>query len=150
MEKQEQKAYQAYVKKKAPKSLLWYDCLKAFWVGGLICVIGEAIRMLYQEGFSLPESEAGTWTSITLIFFGALLTGLGIYDKIGKYAGAGSVVPITGFANGIASPAMEYKPEGYVLGTGAKMFVIAGPVIVYGTCVSSLVGLIYYMVTRFL
>ncbi len=150
METAEQKKYKEYVAQKAPKSRLLYDCFKAFWVGGLICVIGEGISTLLLNFFEMEKTTAAAWTSIILIFLGATLTGIGVYDKIGKYAGAGSVVPITGFANGVASPAIEFKTEGYVMGLGAKMFVIAGPVIVYGVCASTLVGLIYYIVTRFI
>lgn len=149
METAEQKKYKEYVAQKAPKSRLLYDCFKAFWVGGLICVIGEAISMLFLNVFEMEKTAAASWMSIVLVFLGATLTGIGVYDKIGKYAGAGSVVPITGFANGVASPAIEFKTEGYVMGLGAKMFIIAGPVIVYGVCTSTLVGLIYYIVTRF-
>lgn len=105
--------------------------------------------MLFLNVFEMEKTAAASWTSIVLVFLGATLTGIGVYDKIGKYAGAGSVVPITGFANGVASPAIEFKTEGYVMGLGAKMFIIAGPVIVYGVCTSTLVGLIYYIVTRF-
>ncbi len=146
----EKKEYRRLVEKVEPKSNLLYDCFKAFWVGGLICVVGEAISSGLEMWLNLGETEVAAWTSIILVFLGALLTGVGIYDKIGKYAGAGSVVPITGFANSIASPAIEFKTEGYVMGLGAKMFIIAGPVIVYGLCSSTLVGLIYYIVTRFI
>lgn len=146
----EKKEYRRLVEKVEPQSNLLYDCFKAFWVGGLICVVGEAISSGLEMWLNLGETEVAAWTSIILVFLGALLTGVGIYDKIGKYAGAGSVVPITGFANSIASPAIEFKTEGYVMGLGAKMFIIAGPVIVYGLCSSTLVGLIYYIVTRFI
>jgi stage V sporulation protein AC len=140
-----QKAYQKMVEKKSPKSKIAYDCLKAFWVGGTICLIGEIISNLLSMFFTLEKTALSAWTSIILVFLGATLTGIGVYDKIGKYAGAGSLVPITGFANGITSPAMEYKPEGFVLGVGAKMFTIAGPVIVYGTVASVIYGLIYWI-----
>ncbi|MBR2861793.1 MAG: stage V sporulation protein AC [Clostridia bacterium] len=144
-----QKAYQKMVEKKSPKSKIAYDCLKAFWVGGTICLVGEIISNLLSMFFTLEKTSLSAWTSIILVFLGATLTGIGVYDKIGKYAGAGSLVPITGFANGITSPAMEYKPEGFVLGVGAKMFTIAGPVIVYGTVASVIYGIIYWITTLF-
>ena len=144
-----QKAYQKMVEEKSPKSKIAYDCLKAFWVGGTICLIGEIISNLLSMFFTLEKTALSAWTSIILVFLGATLTGIGVYDKIGKYAGAGSLVPITGFANGITSPAMEYKPEGFVLGVGAKMFTIAGPVIVYGTVASVVYGIIYWITTLF-
>ena len=141
-----QRRYVERVNALKPQSSLGRDCLRAFWVGGTICLLGQGFLTLY--GRFLEADAAALWTSVTLIFLGALLTGLGVYDKLGRYAGAGSVVPITGFANGIASPAMEFRTEGLVMGLGAKMFVIAGPVIVYGVCSSAAVGLIYYIITR--
>lgn len=142
MQKQE---YKAYAEKKSPNSPLWLNMLKAFLIGGLICVLGEGVRSFYTNwGLSLEEVAAAT--SITMVFLGVLLTGIGIYDNIAKHAGAGTLVPITGFANSVASPAIEYKSEGYVLGVGAKMFIIAGPVIVYGTVASVIAGLIYYFI----
>ncbi len=146
MDKQE---YNKIVNKRAPKSNILYDCFKAFWVGGTICLVGEIVSTLLKNLFQLEKPEISTWTCIIMVFLGALLTGIGIYDKIGKYAGAGSLVPITGFANGITSSAIEFKTEGYVLGTGAKMFIIAGPVIVYGTVASVVYGLIYWITTLF-
>lgn len=140
--------YNKLVNKKSPKSNILYDCFKAFWVGGTICLVGEIVSTLLKN-LQLEKSEISTWTCIIMVFLGAFLTGIGIYDKIGKYAGAGSLVPITGFANGITSSAMEFKTEGYVLGTGAKMFVIAGPVIVYGIVASVAYGLIYWITTLF-
>lgn len=128
----------------SPNSHLFADCLKAFFVGGTICIIGEGItKYLLSSGFT--KDESGMYTSIILIFIAALLTGLGLYEKLGKFAGAGSIVPITGFSNSIAAPAIEFKKEGYVFGVGAKMFLIAGPVIVYGTFSSVIVGIIYYI-----
>lgn len=142
MQKQE---YKTYAEKKSPNSPLWLNMLKAFLIGGLICVLGEGVRSFYTNwGLSLEEVAAAT--SITMVFLGVLLTGIGIYDNIAKHAGAGTLVPITGFANSVASPAIEYKSEGYVLGVGAKMFIIAGPVIVYGTVASVIAGLIYYFI----
>lgn len=141
--------YIKLVDEKAPKSNLFYDCFKAFWVGGTICLVGEIVSTLLKTFFELDKTNLSNWTCIIMIFLGALLTGIGVYDKIGKYAGAGSLVPITGFANGITSPAMEFKTEGLVLGTGAKMFVIAGPVIVYGLLASVAYGFIYWITTLF-
>ena len=140
--------YNKLVNRKSPKSNILYDCFKAFWVGGTICLVGEIVSTVLKS-FQLEKAEISTWTCIIMVFLGALLTGIGIYDKIGKYAGAGSLVPITGFANGITSSAMEFKTEGYVLGTGAKIFTIAGPVIVYGTVASVIYGLIYWITTLF-
>ncbi len=146
MNKQE---YNELVNEKAPKSNILYDCFKAFWVGGTICLVGEIVSSVLKNFFELDKTMASNWTCIIMIFLGALLTGIGVYDKIGKYAGAGSLVPITGFANGIASSAMEFKTEGYILGVGAKMFTIAGPVIVYGTVASVVYGIIYWITTLF-
>lgn len=140
------KEYQIYVKRKMPKSNFLRDCIMAFIVGGIICTIGQAINNFGKSYFNLATEEAATFTSIVMIFLGALLTGLGIYDDIGKYGGAGSIVPITGFANSIVSPAMEFKKEGYVFGVGAKLFSLAGPVLVYGISASVLVGIIYLFV----
>ncbi|NLO83765.1 MAG: stage V sporulation protein AC [Clostridiales bacterium] len=140
------KEYQIYVQRKMPTSNLLRDCIMAFLVGGFICTIGQFINNLGKGFFGFNTEEASAFTSITMIFLGALLTGLGVYDDIGKYGGAGSVVPITGFANSIVSPAMEFKREGYVFGVGAKLFSIAGPVLIYGISASVLVGLIYLFI----
>lgn len=140
--------YNQYVSGKAKKSPLWKDCLWAFCVGGLICVIGQLLRNWYQS-FGIPEEDAGTLMSCSLIFLSALLTGLGWFDNIAKRAGAGTVVPITGFANAMVSPALEFKSEGFVLGVAAKMFTIAGPVIVYGTVASVLYGVIEWIIQLF-
>ena len=139
-----EKQYGALVARMAPKSPMWRDCLNAFWIGGLICVVGQIFTNCYGA-WGLEKQDAGTAASMTLVALSALLTGLGLYDRIGKFAGAGSIVPITGFANSVVSPAMEFKREGYVLGVGAKMFQIAGPVIVYGTSASIVYGLIIYL-----
>lgn len=136
------KAYQEYVDKKTPNSPILKNCFNAFWVGGLICTIGQIILNICKErGFDTQAS--GTIVSILLIGIAAFLTGLNLFNKIGKFAGAGSLIPITGFANSIVSPAMEYKSEGYVMGVGGKMFTVAGPVLVYGISTSILVGIIY-------
>ncbi len=141
----EQKDYQNFVKQKRPKPPILKNVIAAFAVGGTICAIGQVILNFFVSRGMTP-AQAGAPTSISMIFLGALLTGLGVYDKIGKFAGAGSVVPITGFANSIVSPAMEFKREGYVFGVAAKMFVIAGPVLVYGINSATIIGLIYYLI----
>ncbi len=134
--------YQNYVDKKSPNSPIFKNCFNAFWVGGLICTIGQVILNICKErGFDTQTS--GTIVSILLIGFSAFLTGLNLFNKIGKFAGAGSLIPITGFANSIVSPAMEYKSEGYVMGVGGKMFTVAGPVLVFGISASILVGIVY-------
>lgn len=136
--------YAALVKRLTPKSKLGQGCLRAFWVGGLICVLGQAVADAGTSLFQLTSAAALTMGSVVLVFFTALLTGIGVFDRIARYAGAGTVVPITGFANAMVSPAMEFKPEGWVLGTGARLFTIAGPVLVYGITSSVLVGILYY------
>ena len=137
-----EKAYQEYVEKKSPNSPILKNCFNAFWVGGLICSIGQIIFEVCKYN-GLDETLSGTVVSILLIAFSAFLTGLNIFNKIGKFAGAGSLVPITGFANSIVAPAMEYKSEGYIMGVGAKMFTVAGPVLVFGISASIIVGLVY-------
>ncbi len=134
--------YNEYIKGMAPKSPLWGDLAKAFVVGGLICCLGEGLSMLYKDMAGLPEEDAATAVSMTLVFLSALLTGLNVYDKIARFAGAGTLVPITGFANSVVSPALEFKTEGFILGTAAKMFTIAGPVITFGISASVVYGLI--------
>jgi stage V sporulation protein AC len=139
------KEYSQLVRQMAPSSHTLVNCCKAFAVGGLICLLGQwVLNFFVSAGFT--KDDAGMFTSVLLVFAGVLLTGLGVYDKLGEFAGAGSVVPITGFANSVAAPAVEYKKEGLVMGVGAKMFIVAGPVIVYGTLASVLVGLVYYFV----
>ena len=139
-----QKDYQEYVNQKSPNSPILKNCFNAFWVGGLICSIGQIIFSfcLYK---GLDETASGTVVSIILIAISAFLTCLNIFNKIGKFAGAGSLVPITGFANSIVAPAMEYKSEGYIMGVGAKMFTVAGPVLVYGISTSIIVGIVYFL-----
>lgn len=135
--------YKKYVDKISPKSKFSKNLLYAFVVGGIICDVGQLIlNLIKNAGFT--QNASADMTSIIMIFIGAFLTGLGIYDYLGKFAGAGSIVPITGFANSIVSPAMEFKSEGYIFGVGSKMFVIAGPVLVYGILTSVVVGIIYY------
>lgn len=137
-----EKAYQEYVNKKSPNSPIFKNCFNAFWVGGLICAIGEVIMLICKDrGFDAEIS--GTIVSILLIGLSAFLTGLNWFNRIGKFAGAGSLIPITGFANSIVSPAMEYKSEGYVMGVGGKMFTVAGPVLVFGISASIVVGIVY-------
>ena len=136
--------YGKYVDSLAPKSKCLRNCLNAFWVGGLICVLGQLLMNGFQA-LDLSKDLSATATSICLVFLSALLTGLAVYDDIAKLAGAGTLVPITGFANSIAAPAVEFQTEGIILGTCAKMFTIAGPVIVYGVCASVVYGLIYWI-----
>ncbi len=134
--------YAGMVKAAAPKSTLWKDCLYAFAVGGLICVIGQALTDTYQLALGMELKDARCMTSITLVLLSAVLTALSLYDDIARKAGAGTLVPITGFANAVVAPAMEFRSEGFIMGTGARLFTIAGPVIVYGTVSSILYGLI--------
>ena len=141
-----EKQYGALVARMAPKSPMWRDCLNAFWIGGLICVVGQIFTNCYGA-WGLEKQDAVTAASMTLVALSALLTGLSVYDDIAKHAGAGTLVPITGFANAIAAPAVEFKTEGFVLGVGAKMFTIAGPVIVYGLAASVVYGFIYWLYT---
>ena len=143
-----EKEYAKLVKDMSPKSPLGKDCWNAFWIGGLICAIGQLILNGYLA-LGLPEKAAGTAMSMTLVALSALLTGFSLYDNIAKHAGAGTLVPITGFANAISSAAIEFKTEGFILGVGAKMFTIAGPVIVYGISTSVVYGLVYWIITLF-
>ena len=142
------KEYQTYVASISPKSPILKNMLNAFWVGGLICCLGQLLMNGYSA-LGLKEDLAGTATSASLVFLSALLTGLSVYDDIAKFAGAGTLVPITGFANSIASPAVEFQTEGVVTGVCVKMFTIAGPVLVFGTCASVVYGIIYYLVQLF-
>ena len=137
--------YSEMVKQASPNSPIFMDCIKAFISGGIICTIGQLLLNLYT-GMDISEKDAALWVSITLIGLSALLTALGIYEKLGKFCGAGTIVPITGFANSVVSPAFEFTKEGMVFGMPAKMFIVAGPVIVYGTLTSMLVGFVYYFV----
>lgn len=142
-----QKQYSEMVKKASPGSKCMRDVPLAFLIGGLICVIGQGITDFYSSlGFN--DRTAAAWCTVTLVFLSALFTGLGLYEKLAKYGGAGTLVPVTGFANAVAAPAVEFKSEGYILGLGAKIFIIAGPVILYGTAASVLYGIIYYFFLR--
>ena len=140
--------YNEYVKKKTPNSPIVKNCIMAFLVGGTICVIGQGLTDVATM-LGAGANDVKIITPVVLIFLGALFTALGVYDKIGKHAGGGSIIPITGFANSIVSSAIEFKKEGFILGVGAKMFTIAGPVIVYGTVASVVYGLIYWIITLF-
>ncbi len=142
-----EKEYAKLVSTRMPKSPMWKNCLWAFLVGGAICAIGQGLLNLYGQW--LDETDAGTASSMTLVALSALLTGLSLYDNLAKRAGAGTLVPITGFANAIAAPAVEFKTEGFILGVGAKMFTIAGPVIVYGRSTGVAYGLVYWITTLF-
>ena len=145
--KDRNKKYNEYVKQKIPKTRSWPTLFNAFWVGGVICMIGQGIgdgiRAIWPD---LSGSMVSAYISIILIFIASLLTGIGVYDRIGAFAGAGSIVPITGFSNSITSPAMDYKNEGIIFGLCVKMFSIAGPVIVIGVLASAAVGLIYLFI----
>lgn len=140
--------YSQYVEKKTQNSPILADCIKAFLFGGAICTLGEGIRQLMLR-FGVAVEDTKVWLPITMIFLGAAFTGFGIYDSLAKHGGAGTSIPITGFSNSIVSSAMEFKKEGFILGVGAKMFTIAGPVIVYGTVASVVYGLIYWITTLF-
>ncbi len=142
-----QKEYGEMVKKSSPNSKSCIDIPCAFVIGGLICVIGQALTNFYSY-LGFDDRTSAAWCTVTLVFLSALLTGLGVYEKIAKHGGAGTLVPVTGFANAVASPAVEFKSEGFILGLGAKIFIIAGPVILYGTAASVLYGLIYYFLLR--
>lgn len=143
-EKEMSQEFKNMVDKHNPPSSLLKDCVLAFVIGGLICDVGQLI-MNYFLSVGVPKDDVGYYVAAIMVFLGAFLTGLGVYDNIGKHAGAGTIVPITGFSNSIVSPAMEFKREGYIFGVGAKMFVIAGPVLVYGISSSIIVGLLYYI-----
>ncbi len=143
-----EEVYAQMVKKATPKSPKAKDFVLAFLVGGGICALGQVLMYLYLQA-GLAEEMASGCVSVSLILLSAILTGLGVFDKIAKHAGAGTLVPITGFANAVVSPAIEYKAEGFVLGVGAKMFTIAGPVIVYGTVASVVYGVVYWITTLF-
>ncbi len=136
--------YRAYAEKHMPRSHIRRNCLRAFLVGGAICTLGQAFIEIYTA-LGLDKDASGAACSVTLVFIGAVLTGLGIYDKLAKFAGAGTLVPITGFSNSVVAPALEFKTEGMILGTAAKMFIISGPVIVFGTSASVIYGIILFL-----
>ena len=141
----EKETYKRYVDARAPHSPIGRDCVFAFVSGGLICTLGQALRNLYEGVLQIPEEDAGTLVSVTLVAVAVILTGLGWFDRIAKYAGAGTLVPITGFANAVVSPAIDSHAEGLILGVGAKIFTVAGPVLLYGTLAGSIFGLIYWI-----
>jgi stage V sporulation protein AC len=145
----DKKQYKKYASAHAKRSPIIKNCFFAFLIGGSICLLGELLCMLYRSLPIIPSSQAPTLTSITLIFISVLLTGLGVYDKIAKLAGAGTLLPITGFANAVASPAIDARSEGYILGVGAKIFVVSGPVILYGTLAGTIYGVIYWVISTF-
>lgn len=145
--KKKQEAYENYVKQKTPVHNVYLNMLKAFVTGGAICVVGQWINN-YCIHLGLSKEVSGSWTSLLLVLASVILTGFGIYPKMAKWGGAGTLVPITGFANSVAAPAIEYKKEGQVFGIGCKIFTIAGPVILYGIFVSWLLGLVYYLLTK--
>ena len=144
-----EKEYEKLVQETSPRSPMGKDCLNAFWIGGLICALGQLLMNGYGA-LGLEKDAAGAATSMTLVALSALLTGMSLYDDLAKYGGAGTLVPITGFANAIAAPAVEFKTEGFILGVGAKLFTIAGPVIVYGLSASVIYGFLYWIWTLFL
>ena len=143
-----ERVYNAYILKQMPKTKLVKGCFRAFWVGGTICAIGQGFILIGSSALGMELTDARGFASICIIIITALLTGIGVFDKIGQYAGAGSTVPISGFANGIVAPAMEHKREGLLLGVGANLFKIAGPVLVNGISASVIYGIIYYLFLR--
>ncbi len=145
----DKKTYDKMTKKASPPSPKLKDCSLAFLVGGLICTLGQLLMGLYGDVFGLKEDVVKMLVPVTLITIAAILTGFGVFDKIAKFAGAGTLVPITGFSNAVVSPAIEFKSEGFILGVGAKMFTIAGPVFFYGTVASVVYGVIYWITTLF-
>lgn len=145
----DQKTYKKFADAHAPRSPLLRDCFNAFWIGGTICILGQALRDVYSNLLHLNQEDAGTLTSVTLIFIAAVLSGLGWFDRIAKVAGAGTLVPITGFANSVVSPAIDSRAEGLILGVGAKIFTVAGPVLLYGTLAGGIYGVIYWIISLF-
>lgn len=144
---EKKKQYETYVKEVTPVHNLWMNMAKAFLVGGLICTLGQFL-LTWCRNMGLDEKTAGTWCSVILVFLSALTTGLGLYPRLAKWAGAGTLVPITGFANSVAAPAVEFQKEGQVFGIGCKIFTIAGPVILYGILSSWILGILYYLIGR--
>ena len=148
MNKEKQEQYKAYVEKKTPKNNVYLNMIKAFITGGIICVVGQAI-LDFCKSQGLSEEISGSWTSLVLVLLSVILTGFNIYPRIAQWGGAGALVPITGFANSVAAPAIEYQKEGQVFGIGCKIFTIAGPVILYGVFTSWVLGVIYWVTTMF-
>ncbi|MCM1272757.1 MAG: stage V sporulation protein AC [Clostridium sp.] len=144
--KQNDEEYNKYVEAVTPKHSCFKNCLNAFWIGGLICLLGQAINNFMSSYFSFNKEDAGSYTSLILVLISVLLTSFNLYKKIAKYGGAGALVPITGFANSVASPTIEYQKEGEVFGKGVKVFTIAGPVILFGIITSFIVGFIYWVI----
>ena len=138
-------SFKKYADAHAPSSPTVKNCIWAFCVGGLICTIGQSLVFLFRDVWGMPQKDAGTLCSVTLIFAAALLSGLGLFEKIAKYAGGGTLVPITGFANSVVSPAIDSKAEGLILGVGAKIFTVAGPVLLYGTLAGAVWGIVYWI-----
>ena len=141
--------YKKYAAARAPKSPIVKNCLRAFLTGGLICTLGQGLNALYTGVCGMDKADAGTLTACTLVLIAAVLTGLGVFDRIAKFAGAGTLVPITGFANAVVSPAIDGKSEGLILGVGAKIFSVAGPVLLYGTLAGTVYGVVYWVVGLF-
>ena len=141
----DKKTYQRFADAHAPRSPLLKNCFNAFWTGGVICAMGEGFRRIYSVALEMSEENAATLTSVTLIFIAALLSGIGWFDRIAKLAGAGTLVPITGFANSVVSPGIDSHAEGLILGVGAKIFAISGPVLLYGTLAGTIWGVVYWI-----
>lgn len=142
----DKQTYRRYADARAPRSSSPRNCLRAFWVGGTVCLVGQSLCDLYTGICSMSREDGGTLASITLVLISAVLTGLGVFDRIAKYAGAGTLVPITGFANAVASPAIDARSEGLILGVGAKIFAVAGPVLLYGTLAGAFCGVIFWII----
>ncbi len=145
----EKKSYKKYADAHAPSSPTVKNCLWAFSIGGAICAFGQGLLMIYRDAIGIEQKDAGTLCSVTLIFAAALLSGLGVFEKIAKRAGGGTLVPITGFANSVVSPAIDSKAEGFILGVGAKIFTVAGPVLLYGTLAGAVYGVVYWIIGLF-
>lgn len=145
----DKKTYKKYADAHAPRSPIGKNCLNAFCIGGLICAMGQGLNDIYSLAFGFSKDDASLLASVTLVFVAVLLTALGVFDEIAKVAGAGTLVPITGFANSVVSPAIDSKSEGFVLGVGAKIFTVAGPVLLYGILSGAIYGVIYYVISLF-
>ena len=147
--KMDPKTYQKFADAHAPHTPILKNCFHAFWIGGVICTLGQLLHDFYAQNCGLGEEAAGTSTSVTLILIAAVLSGVGVFDRIAKVAGAGTLVPITGFANAVVSPAIDSRAEGLVLGVGAKIFTVAGPVLLYGTLAGAVYGVLYWLTLLF-